>query len=660
MLDMEYDMISIDFETHLIGQPDYYPKPICLSWYDGKDTGLIVGMSNMEQFLISKLETETIIAHNATFECGVIYHHFPNLIENMFKALEEDRIICTMIQEQIINITREKGIKSFSLANLVKNYLKIDISDTKGADAWRLRYNELETIPLDLWPKAAKDYAIDDSIYAYNIYKLQNKADGHLSLKSSVYLNVMASFGMKLDLNRVNQLDKEVRAHLQPYYDFLISKDYCYITKKNKVSKRSKKFKEHLESLNLELKYTIKEGIATDGEAMEFYRSQTDDPIISAFSSLAEYEKVISAYLSNMSNVDTLYTQYSTVKNTGRTSSNKSKFYPSMNIQQMPRSVPNVSYDIRNCFVPRSGMKIVSIDYAGLELAATAHQLFKVYKRSAMKDMINSGDSPVDLHSKLAAQIKKVTYEHFMENKAEYKAARQLAKPINLGFPGGIGYDTMRHLLWRDGIKTRFNILHTENNENALKYFYFQMRQESDNIRICRTGKKEWALVEDELVSLKRAFYDLYPELEMFLKDGHNRYITDKFKWQMNDYGEWEKEPMYSYDVNGFKRDYCTYTAFCNGFLMQTPSAVGAKKAVSRVVRTFHEHPDIKPLAFIHDEILFECKEHRKDLVEDAANIMIEEMQSVFSSVRITVEASMSDYWQKADGFWTKQMWRNA
>jgi hypothetical protein len=127
-----------------------------------------------------------------------------------------------------------------------------------------------------------------------------------------------------------------------------------------------------------------------------------------------------------------------------------------------------------------------------------------------------------------------------------------------------------------------------------------------------------------------------------------------------NEYGEWEKEPMYSYDIYGFKRDFCTYTAFCNGFLMQTPGARGATKAASKVIQTFHNSPDIKPLAFIHDEILFECKEDRKDLIEEAAHIMIDEMQSVLTSVRITVEASMSDYWQKADGFYTKSYWGDA
>jgi hypothetical protein len=274
-----------------------------------------------------------------------------------------------------------------------------------------------------------------------------------------------------------------------------------------------------------------------------------------------------------------------------------------------------------------------------------------------MRDALNEGDKPTDMHSKLAAKLKGISYEEFMEHKSEYKDARQKAKPINLGFPGGIGYDTMRHLMWKDGIKTRFEILETSKNKQDLNYYLFNLH--APDVRIKRLNKSEYALVQDELVLLKRYMFELYPELEQFLKETHLKFLTGKMKFKKNEFDEWEEEPMYMYDTHGFKRDWCTYTALCNGFLMQTPSAVGAQKAVNKVCREFYSEPDIIPQSFIHDEIVFEVREGRYDLVERAAYIMIEEMQTVLSSVRIAVEASISDYWQKADGFWTKSFWRN-
>jgi len=417
-----------------------------------------------------------------------------------------------------------------------------------------------------------------------------------------------------------------------------------------------KKLKEYAETLGLDLKYTPKGNVKVDGEALEYYLGQKEDPIFRAFSKIADREKILTGYTSRMSS-SPIYSQYSTVKSTGRTSSNGSKLYTSVNIQQMPREVKGVKWDVRNCFVPREGKKLVSIDYAGLELASTAHQLYTVYGRSAMRDTINSGDSPVDMHSMLASRILRMSYEGFMSRKAELKDTRTLAKPINLGFPGGIGYDTMRHLLWQAGIKTKFNVLHKDAFKRNLVSLKWALGAE--DVRIARLSKTEYALVQDELVTLKRDFFNLYPELEDFLKDRHNRYLTGKTRRVKNEYDEWEEEPMYSYDIHGFKRDWCIYMAFCNGFLMQTPSAIGAKAAVIGVARKYWDNPDLTPLAFIHDEIIFEVTEDRKDLVDDVANIMITEMQNTLKSVRITVEASMMDYWQKADGFWTKQYFKD-
>jgi hypothetical protein len=422
--------------------------------------------------------------------------------------------------------------------------------------------------------------------------------------------------------------------------------------------KKVKHLREYIESLDIDLMYTDKGGTATSGEALSSYMTQIECPILKAFSELSRYEKIMTSYIKNLKGADVIYSQYSTTLNTGRTSSSSSKLFSSVNIQQMPREVEAVTYDVRNCFIPRPGFKICSIDYSGLELCSAAHQLYTTLGYSYMREALNEGEKPTDMHSKLAAKFKGISYEEFMANKSEYKEDRQKAKPINLGFPGGIGYDTMRHLMWRDGIKTTYQILEKAKRKNDLYYYLTNLA--SPDLRIKRLNKNEYALVQDELVVLKRYIFDLYPDLEQFLKETHNKFLTGKTKYKKNDFGEWEEEPMYMYNTHGFKRDWCTYTALCNGFLMQTPSAVGATKAMNKLIRHFHSCPDVFPQAFIHDEVVMEVREGREDLIDVAANIMIDEMQTVLPSVRIAVEASMSDYWQKADGFWTKQYFKDA
>jgi DNA polymerase I-like protein with 3'-5' exonuclease and polymerase domains len=212
--------------------------------------------------------------------------------------------------------------------------------------------------------------------------------------------------------------------------------------------------------------------------------------------------------------------------------------------------------------------------------------------------------------------------------------------------------------MWRDGIKTRYNILETARRKIDLQYYLTELAM--PDLRIKRLNKHEYALVQDEVVLLKRYMFDLYPELEQFLKETHKRFLTGESKWVKNEFDEWVEEPIYRYETYGFVRAWCFYTAMCNGFLMQSPSAIGAQKAMIRLIRHFWNCPDFVPQAFIHDEVVAEVNPTRIDLIEEAAYIMIEEMQSVLSSVRIATEASMSDYWQKADGFWTQSYWRDA
>lgn len=652
--------IAIDFETYLISDGNVFPKPVCLSWYDGKETGLL-DREGGRQFLAKHLNKDLLIAHNAVFECGVIVIHYPELTQLVFDALDNDLIYCTKINESLWNIQREKKLMKLTLMDLVAHYYETDISAGKAVDAWRMRYSELDGIPISEWPKEAVDYAIDDSIWAYKIFNKQVGINQSLALKSAVHLNLMGQEGFNTDQSRVELLEKEIWDYLTPRYDYLVSKDFCYyMPKQRQPRKRMKKLREYIESLDVDFMYTDKGGIATSAEALESYQNQVEDSVLKAFSELSKYEKILTSYIKNLKGNPKIYSQYSTTLNTGRTSSSGSKLFASVNIQQMPRAVEGVTYDVRNCFVPRPGFKICSIDYSGLELCSAAHQLYTTLGYSYMRDALNEGNKPTDMHSKLAAKIKKIPYEQFMEHKkeADYKDARQKAKPINLGFPGGIGYDTMRHLMWRDGIKTNFRVLQTSKRKSDL--FYYLTNLAAPDIRIKRMNKVEYALVQDELVMLKRYMYDLYPDLEQFLKETHNRFLTGKKRYVKNDFGEWEEEPMYKYMCHGFTRDWCTYTALCNGFLMQSPSAVGAQKAMIGLNKAFYKCPDVYLQAFIHDEAVFEVRPDRIDLIEEAAYIMINEMSSVLSSVRIAVEASLSDYWQKADGYWTQAFWKDS
>lgn len=651
-------MIAIDYETFLIGNGSIFPKPVCLSYYDGAETGLL-NRSETDTFLRDLLTSnEIIVAHNAVFECGVTVTHYPDLAELVFDALDNNLIYCTKINEALWNIQREKKLFDLTLAGLVKHYFTTDISETKtDPDAWRLRYSELSDTPVYDWPEAAKKYAIDDSIWAFKVKEKQKYIDQSLTLKSAVYLNLMGARGFAIEQSRVLKLEEEIWAYLMPRYDFLVQQGFCdYIPRQRKPRRKVKKIKEYIESLGLELMQTEKGETSTDANALVSYLVQKEDPVLRAYSELSKYEVILNTYISHLKGAPKIYSQYSTTMNTGRTSSSGSKLFDSVNIQNQPRKVENVTWDIRNCYMPRLGFKVVSIDYAALELRAVAHQLYTLLGYSKLREILNSGDKPVDPHSILAAKVKGIPYyEGF---KADYKEDRDKVKEVSLGLPGGMGYDTIRRTMWKKGIKTKYQVLQKSKNKNSL--FYYLANLHEPNLRIAQIGKYEYALVQDELVTLKKFVFELYPELEEFLKETHKKFQTGKNRWVKNDYGDFELEPMHRYETHGFVRDNCTYTALCNGFLMQTPSAIGAQKAMIKLNRHFWNSPDIIPQAFIHDECVFEVRENRIDLTEEAAYIMIDEMQLALPSVRIAVEESWSDWWQKADGFLTRKFWRDA
>lgn len=673
--------VAIDFETHPITSEYPAPKPVCLSWAEGEDSGLITGHSNMESFLKEILSSHKtlIIAHNMKFETTVIHEWFPDISQDVWKAYDQQRLVCTMVDEKIINNFANKHPQhKFDLAALADKYLGIDISaGKKNPDAWRTRYNELDGVPLEEWPQEAIDYAISDSIYALRIHFLQDKFEKPLSYRSTradFVLALAANRGMAVESGRVSTLKKELLEKLEPGYKFLESKGFgekCPIT--SKFKKKIAILKEYVEENVENVQKTAKGSVKVTAEALSNYIIKEDaDPdakeVIEKFLGLAEYEKILSAFIPSLEaavkDSGLIRTNYNPVVSTGRTSSSGSRLYPSANIQQMPRGLKDVTYDVRNCYKARDGYKLVSIDYGGLELCATAHQLNEVYGHSRMKDLLNEGDSPMDLHSRFAAQVMsletgtKVSYDEFLVRKKEKEFAhyRQICKALNLGFPGGIGYEVMGSQLFKQGVDIPKKVLkdaegkpimaHTE---KQATYFLGIGRNQNPNLRAKRIGKRAWIFILDELVGLKQRYFEMYPEIETFLKETHNYFLTGEHKMQKNEFNEWEKEPLYKFNVSGLRRDHAMYTQFCNGFLMQSPSAEGAKQMLWEVANEFKDTDNMHIVAFIHDEIVIEVKdnEHFEKIVDRVSELMITSMQKVLPSVRVNVEAAAMTYWSK-------------
>ncbi len=316
------------------------------------------------------------------------------------------------------------------------------------------------------------------------------------------------------------------------------------------------------------------------------------------------------------------------------------------------------TYDVRNCYRPRPGYKFVTVDYNNLELIAVGHQLLKYYGKSVLADIINSGDSPTDLHSVFAAELMSaaenriISYEDFMKNKKDpaYKIYRAKGKPFSLGRPGGMGMDTMRLQAETQHISLDYKPIYAFSTQAQARGALNKYGAGQANLRVRRTGKREWSVVFDEVVGIRKVLDTLYPDVKMFLSESHRNFLTGEVGFKYNDYGEREDVPYYAFETLGFRRDYCSYTEFCNAYLMQTPSAVGAKAAVYNNFRYWEDNDDVHMLMFVHDEIGAEVADN-KDLdynVSMINKIMIQSMADTFSrKVRVATEWTINDCWSK-------------
>lgn len=97
-----------------------------------------------------------------------------NLWRETFEALAAGRCRDTEIDEKLLAIARGIEVHRTGMEGLARRYLGLDLgSDKKGPASWRLRYQELEGVPVERWPYHARRYALDDVIHDREISRLQ-------------------------------------------------------------------------------------------------------------------------------------------------------------------------------------------------------------------------------------------------------------------------------------------------------------------------------------------------------------------------------------------------------------------------------------------------------------------------------------------------------
>ena len=338
---------------------------------------------------------------------------------------------------------------------------------------------------------------------------------------------------------------------------------------------------------------------------------------------------------------------------TGRTSSFASKHYPSGNGQQIdPRGRP--------CYLPEEKQWLLSTDYSALELCSTAQTTFELFGYSKHRDLINSG---MDLHCNLGSSLADRLpsdfsggYEDFLKLKATdpkfFKHWRKFAKPVGLGYPGGLGANTFMSLA-----KKSYGV----NIMKAAQSFPEGSLPGPENTTVAWHARKVGISTSDWrwtpflkgialAVLLKQVWLDTYPEMVEFFD-----WVTkqrDDNNVHTNSEGRSESALCYTTPM-GMHRAGGTFTAIANGRAMQSPAAEGAKAAVYRIMKSVRIGK-LKGLAtfpnFVHDEVLLSIPADPAAAAEVTAiveAIMVDAMQNVMPDVRISVESALMTRWRK-------------
>ena len=590
---------AIDTETHLIEPGQLAPRMVCLSWSDGKHSGLLhrnEAHERLREFL--KLKHFKIVGHNTAFDWAVIAAAFPDLLPLIFTAYEENRIEDTLIREQLIDIangnfrgvyrdpeTDKKAKREYSLQSIAARRLNLELEK----DDWRLRYAELTDTPIADWPKGAKDYARSDAEVTRAIYMQQESSlnllkDSPAQARAAFGLHLMSCWGLITDRAHVDALDERLISDMTQAQATMRNHNLL----RSNGTKNLKLIRELISNcLGDDAPRTAKGAIKTDDSTLERCQHEA----LEALSQFKAAEKLNSTWLRHlkMGTEKVIQPTYNVLVETGRTSCRNP------NIQN-PHRAPG----LRECFIPRQGYLYAACDYSSLELCTLAQVCLWLFGSSNLANVINAG---IDPHLRLAAEILKISYTEAVDlmqsGDKNIRKVRQVSKAANFGYAGGMGPE-------------KFSLF-------AAGYGLELSQNESKKLR------ENWFRAWPEM----RKYFDYVSSVTKHPEAKLKQFVSERYRGNVR------------------------FTSACNSFF-QGLAADGAKAAVYQVIRQCYTPAyrspllGARPVMFIHDEIIAEVPERNApEAAETLSRIMRETMQTYTPDVKIGTSVALMRRWYK-------------
>jgi DNA polymerase I-like protein with 3'-5' exonuclease and polymerase domains len=613
---------GLDTETELITDETPLPRLVCVS-VAGPDIDRVIHWSEAEpivrDLLMRAAQREIVlVGHNlCAYDLPVLLRQYPRLNPWIFRALNGGRIADTKLIERMISRalgaiqSAPKG--AFTLDTLARSYLGKALD--KGADGWRLRYAELRDMAVAQWPERAVTYALEDArvtraLFVEQLTAVERIATSHMptmpgllkplpgECRAAFALSMISARGMVCDRDQWRLLVHTQRAKLAVAKQALQAAGLYRDGSIDMVRVRALVHEE----LGVAADRTDSGLVKADADAL----ARCSEPALQALTDYKQAEKTLSTFapIAELGSRRPIHTQYQSIVATARTSSSKP------NLQNLPRG----KLGIRECFAPRPGCLLCSVDYSGAELRSFAQVCQRLVGYSRMGDAFRA-DVNADLHLLFGAAragVRDAAQAKALKAAGDprIKRERQLAKIANFGFLGGMGP------------------AHFARNENSAY----------------RTshGKMGSLITKKEAEALRESWYKHWPEARAY------------HAWSASVPGIDTRSAVVREPISGGYRGGLWYASVANT-PFQSLTAWGAKLACWAIVEACYSEDSTSPLrdaaypvSFIHDELLLEIPtDAAHEMAMEQTRIQIEAFQEAHPDVPVTAEPAIMRRWCK-------------
>jgi DNA polymerase I-like protein with 3'-5' exonuclease and polymerase domains len=700
--------LALDTETELIPDDPAAPPPqlALASASAGDRDSCLVHPEDVGAFVLAH-QGLRVVCHHAAFDFWVIEEHLRRRGEEEAREVwwtiaDRGRLHDSMLLDALVRLARDDTAPvSRGLGVVAQEYAGVEVDKE---DPYRRRYGEIIGADWSAVEPGFFTYAVKDAIATRLAHaELRRRAAAlavrragsdawpdaaerfgllteTVQVRKAIALAAIERNGIGVDRARARAGEADLRRRLDAAVAevramcpelFKTAKDGSLKLTKTGAPSKSKRallsrlgaVKEEVEAANgVTLNVPLTGKTKEPTTSTDFWAEYKDlHPFLAAWVEVEESAKLLQFFARLQG--DRVHPRYAVLKRAGRTSCS------SPNVQQIPREGP-----LRSAFVPAPGYFLLAADYSFIELRTLAAVCLRRYGRSALADVIGAG---LDPHANTAALMTGVRPEWFLAWKGDpekadrFKEARQMAKPVNFGVPGGLGADSLARYARRTyGVAMTAGEAQAHR-ERLIGEVYPELSDylaEDAHAVLAGTLRTTVEEVRNELGDTHLTSVRKILEGDPKRRDGQP--YSPPFVgrvWQA--LAEVNRNPELADELCGraaskeLARKVCmagvvTLTGRVRGRVRysqarNTPfqglAADGAALALFALVKAGH-----RIVGFVHDEVLIELPDEGGSVAEAEVRrvegILVREMEKVLGGVPAAVESSISRCWGKGAG----------